>query len=219
MKLIKRWISTLANGFDQVISQVENHEALIASAVREMKQAKAMAQTQFGRIQADGDKLKGRLAKLSELESTWTQRAVDIHRSDENQALQCLRRKREVAQDIKTLSSQIREHQDFEQQLVSDLKLIDRRIVELERKKNAFSARQYRAQTLQLAEGEECSVNTEINEIFSRWEAKLSACEQICPENIHEPRTTQQEEEDEDLKKELASLLAQHSSAANSQNV
>lgn len=51
MNVFKRWTTSIASSFDYVINQVENHDALVTAAIREMQSsgAKAIANRCNGR--------------------------------------------------------------------------------------------------------------------------------------------------------------------------
>lgn len=209
MKALKRWTTSIASSFDWVISQVENHETLVGSAIREMQHASAKAKMQLSRVRRDGSAMRDRLAELKEAESLWEERALSIHTDDQQKALECIRRKKRACREINAIETHIKEHSKLEKQLSSDLETIHSRISELKRKKNAFAARQYRAEAAQAGQREDIGLITEIDEIFDRWEGRLAQCEsfETLPDSFEDDFI--QEEEEQELKAELEALVNQ----------
>ncbi len=179
MNLFKRWTSSVYSSFDWMISQVENHEALVTSALREMKQAGGKANAQLKQIQRDGAAMRSRLAELEQAETSWKERALKAHESDRERALECLQRKKAVENERKALSEQLQDHEKFEKQLTADLKVIEQRIAELKRKKHTLCARQHRSDALRASAPEEIGLIAEIDDIFERWEIKLDQREEF----------------------------------------
>lgn len=177
MNFVKRWTASIASSFDWVISQVENHEALVSAAIREMQTAGAKAKVQLDRVRRDGDRMTQRIGELQELETVWAERAVRVAPEDKDRALECLRRRREAQRELQAVEQQQAEHRRVQEQLTNDLKLIEERINELRRKKNTLSARQYRAEAMKAGQLSELGIIGEIDEIFDRWEMKLGVYE------------------------------------------
>ncbi len=209
MKALKRWTTSISSSFDWVISQVENHETLVGSAIREMQHASAKAKMQLNRVKKDGSAMRERLAELKEAEKLWQDRALSVHTSDPQKALECIRRKKRSEREIKAIEGHIKEHRKLEKQLSGDLETIHSRISELKRKKNAFAARQYRAEAAQAGQREDIGLITEIDEIFDRWEGRLAQCEafESVPDGFEDDFL--QEEEDQQLEAELEALIKQ----------
>lgn len=211
MKTLKRWTASIATSFDWVISQVENHEALVNGAMREMQQAAAKAKGQLARVRRDGSAMRERLTELQKAQKLWEERAISIHESDRDKALECIRRKKRAETEITALERHIEEHGRIEKQLAQDMEAIHSRIAELKRKKNAFAARQYRAEAMQAGPSEDIGLITEIDEIFDRWDSKLAQCEPYESGADSFEEEFVQEEEQQDLQAELEELLGSNS--------
>ncbi len=207
MNILKRLTTTVATSFDWVITQVENHEALVDSALGEMHQAAVKARVQLGRVQKDGRAMAERLELAHDAERSWNDRALKVAKSDEKRALECIKRRNQTKREISAIETQFAEHQKLERQLVSDLKVIDERIDELKRKKNAFTARQYRAEALQKNRPDEIGMMQGIDDLFERWELKLAQCEVCAQRTDSFEEQFLNEEEDSLLKAELAELI------------
>jgi phage shock protein A len=214
MRMLKRWVSCVATNFDWVLAQVENHEALVDSAIREMQAAGGKARVQLARVKRDGEAMRQRLVQYKEQEQAWTERAIRLGVGEQEKAIECLRRKRALELEIASLEKQSQEHSRLETQLTADLKHLSSRIEELKRKKNTMTARQYRAEAIRAGQTEDIALISELGDIFERWEGRLAEAETInlAPEDSLEAEL-RSEEQQAQLKAELAELLAQNITA------
>lgn len=214
MRMLKRWVSCVTTNFDWVLTQVENHEALVDSAIREMQAAGGKARVQLGRVKRDGEAMRQRLAQFKEQEQAWTERAIRLGSSEQEKAIECLRRRKAVQIEISSLERQSQEHDRLETQLIADLKHLSTRIDELKRKKNTMTARQYRAEAMRAGQTEDMVLISELGDIFERWETRLAEAETInlTPEDNLESEL-KSEEEQAQLRTELTDLLAQNITA------
>lgn len=214
MRMLKRWVSCVATNFDWVLAQVENHEALVDSAIREMQAAGGKARVQLARVKRDGEAMRQRLVQYKEQEQAWTERAIRLGVGEQEKAIECLRRKRALELEIASLEKQSQEHSRLETQLTADLKHLSSRIEELKRKKNTMTARQYRAEAIRAGQTEDIALISELGDIFDRWEGRLAEAETInlAPEDSLEAEL-RSEEQQAQLKAELAELLAQNITA------
>lgn len=211
MKTIRRWTVGLVSSFDWVISQVENHEALVNSAIQDVQEAGARAKVQLKRVRLDGENMRKRLKELHDAEELWKGRAIRSAGENEKRALECVRRSKRIAKEIADLEVQQREHARLEKQLTEDLGNIDVRLADLKRQKNLMRTRESRAQILSAIQKQDSAVISEIEGIFERWETKVSEYEAINevtrdPLDDLESEFVSQEEE-EDLKLALSGLL------------
>lgn len=123
-----------------------------------------------------------------------------------------------IEKQIAELETSERQHAGVERQLSQDLVLIDERLKELRQQRNLMRTRQSRAEALKAIRSSESNALSEIDEIFERWEARVSEYEMQGaagqePEDELEAQYLSQEEE-QSLKKALEELQAhsqQHS--------
>ncbi len=212
MKTIKRWTSSVAASFDWMVTQVENHEALVNSAIREVQEARARAQVQLKRVRNDGQGMRKRLVELAQAAEQWKERAMTAAKTDEQKAVECLRRQRRAAAALLELEEQERAHAKLEKQLTADLGSIDERLVTLKQQRNLMRTRQSRAEALKTLQGDDSRIISEIDDIFERWEIKVSEyeIEGSCVESTGDALEEQfnAQEEETALKEELKMLLA-----------
>lgn len=210
MKAIKRWTTSITASFDALISQVENHDALVSSAIREMQEAGTRAKVQLSRVKRDGEKLRRRLAELHSSEEQWKERALQCAPLDEQRALECLRRQKRVQREIGELEEQSREHARIERQLSDDMKVVEDKLTKLTQQRNLMRTRQSRAEALRIVREDDSSLLYDIDDIFERWESKVTQyeCEGGCggaDNDALEEEFVSQEEEQE-LRAQLKAL-------------
>jgi phage shock protein A len=216
MKLLARWKTTIVSSFEHVLNQVENHDATIATAIQEGREAAAGARVKLNRIRRDGERMRSRISERNESAQTWASRAVQVHGSDPGKALECVRRRNLARTEAQHLEAELTSHREIEQQLQRDLVEIETRIAELGRRRNAYSAREFRAKALGAAQA--CSVATQaesVEEVFDRWEMKLASTEPLGAATIDPLESTfAAAEKRAALEAELDELLRDPSRAA-----
>jgi phage shock protein A len=210
MQLIKRLQATVVGSFDSLMTRVENHEAIIEAAVRETRMAAGKARGRIQRVRRDMQVMQKRIDALQEEETAWSRRAVELPKHQEEKALECVRRLRRARQEREHLVAEAAKQETLEQQLTADLRKVEERIRELERRKNTLSAREYRTRAVEAGSLETRGIIDDLDEIFDRWEVKLAEKE---PYTSWESDTFEaefiQEEEEKDLRKELSDLRAE----------
>lgn len=103
MNTLRRWTTSIVSSFEAVVGQIENHEALVSSAIEEVERSSARAKVQLNRVKRDGTTMRQRLIELRDEQARWEDRARKTVAVDEKRALECLRRKRRVSKLIADL--------------------------------------------------------------------------------------------------------------------
>lgn len=211
MRILHRWTASIVSGFEHVVSRVENHEAIVASAIRQTRESAAGARVKLNRVRRDGERLRERLVELQRAEENWTARALKTKETDEQKALECLRRRKSIQKEITHLQTELTRHEELERRLARDVDAVAERVADLTRRKNAFSARQFRARALEIGETCLSEPSGDLEEIFDRWETKLAETEPIlCADTDSLESTFLAEEEKESLRAELEKLADNH---------
>jgi phage shock protein A len=165
------------SSFETVVQQIENHDAMVTSAIREADEKSARAKAQLNRVRKDGQLMRKRLAELREQAETWKDRAKRIADTEQDKALECLRRYKKLLAQISDLEVSEREHCKLERDLAQDLATVEQRLAMLRQQRNVMRTRQSRAEALQLIQQVDSSTVSEIDDIFCRWESNVIACE------------------------------------------
>ena len=207
MKKLKHWTACIVSGFDSVISQVENHESVVSSSIRELQEAAVRARVNVNRLKRDIEGMRSRQSELARASERWTERAQKLRDSDQSKALECLRRRKQVEAEIERLSQDIPRHAALAQQIESDVSKIEGRIEELKLKKRAFSSRASRAKAFELSDRTDAGSADNLEDVFDRWEIKLARSEigaRVGCDTLEDEFT--RAEEDAALQAELDSL-------------
>lgn len=211
MQRIRLWTASLVSRVDGMVSRIENHEALAASAIREVRQAAARATVQLRRVRHDGARLRDELAARHEAEQAWRERATRSAETDRDKALECLRRSKRAAREAAELERRLAEHDRIEQQLARDVAAVEERLSRLEEQRNLLATRQSRAEALGTVREAQSPCGVEVDEVFGRWETRVAEreFEGGCLTRVDDlEHTFREEEEGSELAAELDVLLA-----------
>ena len=173
MQRVRSWTSGLISRIDWMVTQVENHESLAVSAIREVQKNAARARVQLGRVQRDGETLRRRTAEARDAAATWRDRARGSD-DDEARALECLRRARRAERQADELERRLAEHERIEKQLTSDVARIDERLGELRERHNVLRTRESRAHALATVREAGAPMCTDTSDLFERWETQVA---------------------------------------------
>jgi phage shock protein A len=210
MNTFRKLTTTIRSNFQWIVTQIENHDALVESAIREIRGTRAKARAQFARMQREGQRIEERRREIEKEIALWTDRARRVKDSDEATALKCLQRRKHLQTTRQQLDEQSEEHARTEEQLQHDLKTIDERLQLLQQKQHLLRARESRADALRACQAEDLDPLSDLDEIFDRWESKVLLHE-ASRECLSTPADTMAnefeiKEEEEYLRAELAEL-------------
>ena len=211
MQRIRLWTASLVSRVDGMVSRIENHEALAASAIADVRRAAARATVQLRRVRADGVRQRTQLRELREAERSWEERAAEVAHEDRDKAIECLRRSRRAARQAGDLALRIEEHTRVEKQLAADVSLVEERLAQLEQERNVLTTRQSRAAALGSVRDAQAPYGVDVAEVFGRWETQVAEreFEGGCLHREDELEATFNEREEQaDLSAALDALLA-----------
>ena len=177
MSIFKRLTATFSSRVDQMVTQIENHDAVVEVAIRESRQATAKAKVRLSRVQRDGEQLRTKISQLQKEEQLWTSRAREVAQQDEGRALECLRRRKLCQQHLAQLEKALKQHEGLEQRLVQDIKAAEHKLAELSQQRNLMRTRQSAAEALNSISGLDENVALDVAGAFERWEIKVTEAE------------------------------------------
>lgn len=210
MSLIRRISTSISSSVDRAVSKVENHDAIINSALRDTQQAAARSRVRLARVRKDGNSLKARQRELQLAVSRWTERAKSIAASDEAKALECLRRRKDCEAQLHNLRDSIEKHDELEARITDQVKKIESRIGEVAQQRNMMRSRQSVAEAMNTINNIEGVSYGEIEDTFDRWEINLGETEILMgAATTSDPLDTAflAEEDTAELRAELSELL------------
>lgn len=213
MNSLRRLTATIMSSFEGVVGQLENHEALVTTAIREAEQSAGRAKAQLARVQKDGIAMRKRVEELREQGAVWEERAKRIASQDEAKAIECVRRRQRYLAQASQTEEQAVGHAKLERQLSVDLGVVQEKLNSLRQQRNIMRTRASRAEALRVVHSIDSSTIGEIDDIFDRWEARISACEMHVDSAVPSERDDlsnefTSKEEDGELKELLRSLTS-----------
>jgi phage shock protein A len=210
MSLIRRISTSITSSVDRAVSKVENHDAIINAALRDTQTAAARSRVRLERVRKDGRSLKTRHSDLQLAASRWTERARSLGTSDEQKALECLRRRKDCEVQMRHLQESIEKHDELEARITDQVKKIEARIGEVAQQRNMMRSRQSVAEAMRTINNIEGVSYGEIEDTFDRWEINLGETEVLMgAATTADPLETAflAEEDTAELRAELSMLL------------
>jgi len=212
MSIFKRLTATFSSRVDQMVSQIENHDAVVEVAIKESRQATAKAKVRLARVQRDGELLRSKISQLQKDETLWTSRAREVAHKDQERALECMRRRKLCQKQLEQYEQALKKHEALEQKLAQDIHSAERKLTEMSQQRNLMRTRQSAAEALNSISGVDESVALDVAQAFERWEVKVTESElevgSIDSVDLLE-REFMQIEDKQALQAELEELLAE----------
>ncbi|MDX1432280.1 MAG: PspA/IM30 family protein [Gammaproteobacteria bacterium] len=175
MRTIRRWTAGVFSRIDELVARVENHEALVTEALRDLQRSTARAHVQLKRVREDGERLRRQLAECREQSDAWQTRAKRA--DDDTRAIECLRRAKRFAAQAAEIERRLGEHERIERQLGEDVRGLEDRLARLKEQRNLMRTRQSRAEAMGVVQDSMISLGSDIDEVFDRWEARVTEAE------------------------------------------
>jgi len=177
MKYFKRVTSGVVARIDEAVREIENHDALIQSALGDLRKRTALANVHLGRLQRDGKDLQARLSKTRSDHGLWRERARECRDTDEARAMECLRRSKRAESLAHSLEEREQRHQEAEAKLTAEVRHLGERNQELQERLRLMRARATCAEAGALMSDLEGGAHMEIEDTFDRWESKVAVAE------------------------------------------
>jgi phage shock protein A len=211
MSIFKRLSATLVSSIDQVVGEIENHDAVVQASLQDMRKQIAEARVRLSRVHQEQASLQEQIQEQQDGAQRWRERALACSRSDEGKALECLNRSRHCQQRAEKLEQVLAGYESTAEKLAVDIETSEQRLAQNKQKLTLMRARQSTSSALN-ATGEggpdACQL---MDDTFDRWEINISQAEMIA--NSHalvDPleREFTTREQQEELRRELAALRA-----------
>ncbi len=211
MSLFKRLSTTLFSRIDQVVGEIENHDAVIQASLNDMRKKVAEAKVRLGQVHREKEQLEQQSQELQGNARRWQQRAVDCADADEEKALECVSRSRFCEQKNARLRQAINQYAQTADKLGQDIESSEQHLGEMKQKLTLMRARQSTTSAISATSEMNNNVENQLDETFGRWEINISQTEMLVdplePTDVLE-RDFLAKEKKGDLRKELTQLLA-----------
>ncbi len=212
MSIFKRLSTTLVSRIDNVVGEIENHDAVIQASLNEMRKKIAQAKVNLAQIYREEAKLKQQIEELNHKQQKWRERAISCAASDEAKALTCLQKRQHCQQESARLKQTLETYQLTSQKLAQDISDSEAHIAEKQQKHNLMRARQSSSAALNASNKSLDDYACQLDGSFDRWEVKISQSE-MCHDThstidpVENDFITQ--EQQQELRQELANLLVE----------
>lgn len=208
MNGMKRLTLSIRAKLDQVLSEVENHEALAQSALQELHESIASARVGLNRVERDEARLQKQKEDARASAQRWRERAK--RESDQNDALECLRRGRQAEELSASIAQRLVDQKSIRERLASEVRQLEVRYSELQSRYHLMRTREARARAFETLQHDVAGVGGEMERVFERWEGRVTRSEYeggvlLDSESDLETRYLE-EEERESLLEELQAL-------------
>lgn len=211
MSLFKRLSTTLISRFDQVVTEIENHDAIIQASLTEMSGKIAKAKIALNRACREGERLKTEITENRNNVQRWRERAVSCGKTDEPKALECLRRAHRCQDQAEALQKTLDGYQHSIETMTRNIQSSEQQLTEMKQKLTLMRAKQATSKVNATVSTRNSDMESMLEETFNRWEMNLH-CDDIplgCPDAMDPiEREFVTQEEQNDLRNELTSLLA-----------
>ncbi len=212
MSIFKRLSATLVSSIDQVVGEIENHDAVVQASLNDMRKKVAEAKVRLGHVRREGAQLKQQIQEQQQNTQRWRQRAIESAKNDETKALECVRRSQHCQQQAERLSQAQAEYDQTAEKLARDIETSEQRLTEIKQKLTLMRARQSSSSAINATSKSESNTTQLLDEAFDRWEINISQAEMtIETHDIVDPieREFISQEQQDELRNTLAELLAE----------
>lgn len=217
MRLIKRISTSLSASVHDAVGRMENHDAIVEASIREQKQVLGKTRARLKTLLKQQGKFEQDKQQCEEQIERWTHRAKTLANDDQEKALTCLARRKQLQQKLADIDSNIKRQQELTHKLQETARELERKLEEASRQHNMMRARQSVADA-NVAFGQSTTKHDHLDEVFERWESNVMTYEdQPCLDTICDiefdalSKELDKSEQQEELAAELRELMAKDS--------
>ena len=150
MKLFSRITATLEHSANSAVCRFENRDAIAEIWLIQARQALSKANQRYRRLQKSGDDLRTRLADKHAEAELWKTARANRQALDESCALECLKQRKRCHEQISQLEQSLVKHDTLENQLCTQLEVMQRRLEQMSNQRNEIRLRESMAKAMQL---------------------------------------------------------------------
>jgi phage shock protein A len=212
MNLLTRITATLTGKVEGMVSQIENHDAVVEAALKDTRAAVAKAKVRLDRVCKDGDILRKRLEVYKQMQAVWAERALGSATQDQAKALECIARRNLSGEQVLQIQTLLQRHDEIERKLQENVRGMEQRLQTLTQQQNLMRSRQSTAEAMRVISRIENNSGNGIEDTFDRWEMRITETEYASGSSAEIDSLDaafMQAENTEKLKADLAALLGQ----------
>jgi len=174
MSLFKRMSATLFARLDGVVSEIEDHEAVVRASIDELRQQVARARARLNQMLREEQRLGEHIDRQQQEAERWGERARGCAVDDEARALACLERRRHARRETERLQRSLISCREAAERLTRDIDESETRLEDLTRRYTEMRARQCGNAARTAGQDAEGSLLREVETCFERWDARLN---------------------------------------------
>ncbi|MCJ8276615.1 MAG: PspA/IM30 family protein [Bdellovibrionales bacterium] len=212
MKHITKLVTTVSARFDQLVGQIENHEAIAEATLKQLKVDIREAYVQHRILLKEAETASNKLTHANELRDKWEKRAKSYGKENKEKALYCLKQFNAQESEIEFWSEKCRELQESAKTLKTQIARFESNYQKLKLQHQKLVSREKSAQMgISLSEAKDNLATGDISDVFERWEKKVIRSEvegdmfQITADS--ESIEMDEQEEQLDLEAQLDDLI------------
>jgi len=173
MSIFKRLSATFVSNIDRVVGEIENNDAVIQATLTELRKKVAAAKVRLAHVHRQEARLNKQIQKRHEDEQRWGERAVEAAKTDEDKALECVRRRLQCRRQAQKLEQGQQHYQLTAEKLARGVEEGEERLEEMGQKHTLMRARQSTAEALYAANQAGVDSLRQVEDSFDRWEVKI----------------------------------------------
>lgn len=211
MSILKRLSTTLISRIDRVVTEIENHDAVIQAALNEMNSKMAKAKIALNQACRERDRIKTELETQQSNVHRWQERAIICAKTDESKALECLRRSHKSRDRAAVLQKSLDEYTRSIEKMTGNIQSSAQRLNEMKQRLTLMRAKQATNKTDATIHSTCGDAESIVEDTFNRWEMHLNHddipldCTTDDMDELEHEFITQ--EQQNDLRSELTALL------------
>jgi len=173
MQTLKRFTTSLIARVDRTLATIDDHAAIVDAAIRETGKAAAKAQFKLNKLRANTTQLSQQIDSLKVESERWETRALSVADSNREEAIQCISERKKYTNSIASLSQQLNQQQQIENQVAQTVQQLTDKVAGLKSKRSQFASREAAAQAQNLIQNLEGDFQLDLGETLERWEEAI----------------------------------------------
>ncbi len=207
MNFLKRIVVTMGASADAFAQKLENQEAVAEGIIAEVEEAVIRVKSELIKTRSEIKRLEERRNSEASDKERWIERARKSAEGEREKALSCARMVKSCGERVAELEREVSESRAVERELLANLTEGEKRLGELRRKKRVLASRQSRAEATAASRDASGSLLGDADDLFSRWEAKVTRTEGISDDDRTAEQQLAQEFHTAEERDELETLL------------
>lgn len=212
MNLLTRLSATITSKVDDAVAHIENHDAVVAVALKDTQAAVAKAKVRLSQLRRESDKLSERFQHCQQQSDIWQERAKQVAHEDEAKALECIARHNRYREQAKQTQTLLLRNEQVEAQIGENIRVMEAKLQTISQQQQSMRSRQSAADAMRVLQSISQESPDNLDATFDRWEMQITQTEYASGDTLHIKDNFEdafvKDEERADLQAELHALLA-----------